>query len=87
MRCSATTGVIIYCNPDQTFVIHRAHHDWFDEYNCRHSVEDTHTPVHLLLQQYLESLIHHSDLLNLIPYKLDITYTSFSDTKTITYEI
>ena len=29
----ATTVVIIYWNPDQTFVIHIGHHVWFDEYN------------------------------------------------------
>ena len=26
-----TTGVILYSNPDQNFVIHRDHHVWFDE--------------------------------------------------------
>ena len=32
MGYAATTGVIIYWKPDQPFVIHRAHHVWFDEY-------------------------------------------------------
>ena len=32
MGYEATTGVILYWKPDQTFIIHRAHHVWFDEY-------------------------------------------------------
>ena len=32
MGYSATTGVILYWKPYQTFIIHRAHHAWFDEY-------------------------------------------------------
>ena len=67
MGCTATTGVIIYWKSDQPSVIHRAHHIWFDEYNCCLSIEDTHTPVYLLLQKYPETLIHNSDLLKLIP--------------------
>ena len=44
MGYTATTGVILYCKPDQPFIIHRAHHIWFDEYNYRLSIEDKHTP-------------------------------------------
>ena len=33
MEYGANTGVIIYWNLDQTFVISRTYHDWFDEYN------------------------------------------------------
>ena len=46
-----------------------------------------HTPGNLILQHYLESVFHNSDLLNLIPYELDHTPTLFCDTKIITYEI
>ena len=42
-------GVIIYCNPDQPFVIHRYYHVWFDEYNYRLFIENNHTPGSLLL--------------------------------------
>ena len=62
----ATTGVIRYLKPDQPFIIHRAHHVWFDEYNSRLSIEDKHTPGSLLLWKDLEGHIHDSDLLNLI---------------------
>ena len=31
MGYSPTTVVILYWNIDQTFLIHRYHHDWFDE--------------------------------------------------------
>ena len=41
------------------FLIHRAHHVWFDEYNSRLYIEDKHNPGSLLLQQYPESLIHN----------------------------
>ena len=41
----------------------------------------------LLVQQYPESIIHHSDPLILIPCKIDITPTPFSNTKILTYEI
>ena len=30
MGYAATKGVILYCNLDQTLVIHRAHHACFD---------------------------------------------------------
>ena len=33
MGYAATTGVILYWKLDQPFVIHRAHHIWFHEYN------------------------------------------------------
>ena len=87
MGYAATTGVILYWKPDQSFIIHRAHHVWFDEYNSRLSIEDKHTPGSLLLRKYPESYIHHSELLNLIPYELDITSTTFSDETIITYDI
>ena len=83
----ATIGVIIYWKPDQHFVIHRAHHVWFDEYNSRVSIEDNHTPGYLILQKDPEIHIHHSDLLNFIPCELDITYNPLFDTKVLTSEI
>ena len=49
MGYEATTGVIIYWKLDQPFVIHRAHHIWFDEYNSRLSIEQNHTTGSLLL--------------------------------------
>ena len=70
-----------------TFIIHRAHHVWFDEYNSRLSIEDKHTLGSLLLRQYPEGHIHDSDLLNLIPCELDLTSTTFSDETIITYDI
>ena len=85
MGYSSNTGVILYCNTYQFFVVHRAHNVWFDEYNSRLSIKDKHTTSSLLLQQYPESLVHISDLLNLTPCELDITHTPFSDTTTITY--
>ena len=66
-RYAATTGVILYWNTDQPFIIHRYHNVWFDEYNYCLSIEDKHTPGPLILQQGIESIIHNSDLLNLIP--------------------
>ena len=48
---------------------------------------DKHTTGYLLLLKYPESCIHNSDLLKLIPYEIDLTYTPFRDTTTITYEI
>ena len=87
LRYAATTGVIIYWKTDQTFVIHRYHHVWFGTYNSCLSIENKHTQCYLLLQQYPESLIHNSDLLNLIPCKLDVTSTPFSDENIITYDI
>ena len=82
-----TTGVIIYWKPDQPFIIHRVHHVWFHEYNSRLSIEYKHTSGSLLLRQYPEGHIHDSDLLNLIPCELYITYTPFSDETIITYDI
>ena len=38
MGCASITGVIIFCNLYHSFVIHRAHHVWFDEYNSRLSI-------------------------------------------------
>ena len=72
MGYAATTGVILYWKPDQPFIIHRAHHIWFDEYNSRLSIEDKHTPGSLLLRQDPEDHIHNSDLINLIPCELDL---------------
>ena len=87
MKYSATTGVIFYWKLDQPFIIHRAHNFWLDEYNSRLSKEYNHTTCSLLLRKDPEGLIRYSDLLNLIPCKIDLTYTPFSDTKIITYEI
>ena len=82
-----TTVVILYWNPYQTFVIHRYHHFWFDEYNSHLSIEYKHTPGYLLLQQYPESLIHNSELLNFISCEIYLIYPPFCDTIMITYEI
>ena len=60
---------------------------WFDEYNYRLSIEDKYTPGYLPLQQYPESLICNSDLLNLIPCEVDLTSTTFSDTPILKYKI
>ena len=79
MGYAATTVFILYWKPYQPFIIHRYHHVWFDEYNYCLSIEDKHTPGSLLLCKYPEGHIHDSDLLNLIPCKLDLTYTPFSD--------
>ena len=87
MGYAATTGVIICWKPDQPFIIHRAHHVWFGEYNSRLSIEDKHTPGSLLLRQDHDGHIHNSDLLNLIPCELDLTSTPFSDETIITYDI
>ena len=81
MGYESTTGVIIYWNPDQQFIIHKAHHVQFDENNSRLSIEDKHTLGSLLLSQDAEGHIHDSDLLNLIPCKLDLTSNPFSDEK------
>ena len=66
MVYAATTGVILYWKPDQPFIIHRAHHVWFDEYNSRLSIEEKYTPGSLLLRKDPEGRIYNSDLLNLI---------------------
>ena len=42
--------VILYWNPYKPFVIHIAHHVWFDQYNYRLSIEYKHTLGYLLLQ-------------------------------------
>ena len=77
----------MYCKPSQPFVIHRAHHVWFDECNSRLSIEDNHTLGYSPLKKYSESIIHGSELLNFIPCELDITSTPFCVTTIITYEI
>ena len=87
MGYAATIGFILYWNPDQPFVIHRAHHVWFDEYNYCLSIEYKHTTSYLLLQQDPESLINNSDLLKLIQRELYLTPTTFYDTTILTYEI
>ena len=87
MVYTATTGVIIYCNPHQPFFIHGSHHAWFDEYNSRISMEDKNTPSCLLLKQDLERILHILYLLDLIPCELSITSTPFCDTTILTYEI
>ena len=58
MRYAGNTGVIIYWKSDQPFVIQRAHHVWFDEYNSRLSIEDKHNPGSLLLWKDTEIIIH-----------------------------
>ena len=35
MGYAATTGVILYWKTDQPFIIRRAYHVWFEEYNYR----------------------------------------------------
>ena len=83
----AATTIFIYVKPDKTFVINRAHHVWFYEYNSSLSIEDKKNPGSLLLRQYPEGHIHDSDILNLIPCGLDLKSTTFSDTTMIMYEI
>ena len=87
MGYTATAGVIIYWKPEQPFLIHTAHHVWFDEYNYRLSIEDKHTPGSLIIQQDPEGHIHDSDLLNLIICELYLTPTTFSDETIIKYDI
>ena len=69
------------------FIIHKAHHVWFDKQNYRLSIEYKHTTGSILLWQDPEGHIHDSDLLNLITCKLDFKSTPFSDETIITYEI
>ena len=87
MGYAITTGVILYWKPDQPFIIHRSYHVWFDEYNSSLFIEDKHTPGSLLLRPDPEGHIHDSEPLNLIPCKLDIISTPFSDNKINTYDI
>ena len=87
MVYAATTGVIIYWRKYHPFVVHVSHHVWFDEYNSSLSIEYNHTPCYLLIQQYPASIIHNSEPIMLIPYKLDLTYAPFSNTTIVTYEI
>ena len=61
MVYAATRGVILYWKPDQPFIIHRAHHVWFYEYNYLLSIEDKQTPGSLLLWQDTDGHIHDSD--------------------------
>ena len=87
MGCAGTIGVIIYWKPDQPFIIHIAHHVYFDEFNSRLSIYNKDAPGSLLLRKDTECHIHDSDLLNLIPCKLDLTSILFSDEKIIAYDI
>ena len=87
MGYADTTGVIIYWKPDQPFIIHRAHHVWFDEYSSRLSIEDKQNPGSLLLRQDPEGHFHGYEFLNLIPCEIDLASTTFSDDTTITYEM
>ena len=50
-------------------------------------MEDIHTPSYLPLQQYPDSILHHSNQINLIPCELDLKSTPFGDIKIIIYEI
>ena len=59
----------------------------FEEYNSCLSIEDNHTLGYLPLQQYPESIIHDSVLLNLTPCELDIKSTTLCDIAIPTYEI
>ena len=67
MRYAGTTGVIIYWNTYQLFVINISHYVWLDEYNYHLFIEEKHATGSLILQQDPESLIRNLDLLNLIP--------------------
>ena len=87
MGYAATTGVILYWKTYKTFFIQRDYHVWFDEYNYHLPIDYKHTPGSLILHQYPESLIHNSDLLNLIQCELYLTYTPFCDTNVFIYEI
>ena len=55
-----TTSVILYWNPDMTFIVHRAHHVWFDEYNPHQSIKAKHNTGYLIPKQDPEILIHNS---------------------------
>ena len=87
MGYAADIIVIIYWKKDQSFVIHRAHHAWFDECNYRLFVEENNNSSYLLLKRDPESLIHNSDILSLIPCDLGITFTPICDTTIHIYEI
>ena len=87
MGYSSNTWVIILWNPDHTFSIYRAHDDWFEEYKYSLYIEDKKNPGYLPLQKYPESILYNSYLLNLITRELDITSTTFCDTKILTNEI
>ena len=87
MGYAATTGAIIYWNREKRFIVNKSHHVWFYEYISFLSIEDKHTIVYLLLQQYPGIILHHSYLLNLIPFKLDLTSIPFHDTTILTYDI
>ena len=85
MIYAATTVFILYWEIDQPFVIHIAHHVWFNKYIFCLSIEDNHTPGYLLLQQDPEIHVHHSYLLNLIPCELYITSSPFRDKIILAY--
>ena len=69
------------------FFIQRNYHYWFDEYNSSLPIGDKNNTGYLLLKQYPENILHNSDLLNFIPYELDLTYPPFCDTTILTYGI
>ena len=81
MGYAATKGVFLYFNQDQPFVVRRYHNVWFDQYNSFISIEYKSTPGSLLLHQNPESIIHNSELLNLIPCELEFKATPFIDTQ------
>ena len=68
MVYAATTGVIIYWEPNHPFVIYIDHYVWFDEYNSLFNIEFKLTSDFLLLQQDPENILHNLDLLKLILY-------------------
>ena len=86
MGYAANTGVILYWNTYQPFVIHRYYHVLFDEHNSLISIEDKHIPYYLLLQQDPEVLfiIQTSSNLfyvNLILHPLNCVIQLFSHMK------
>ena len=87
MGYAANTVVFLYWKPDQPYYIHRFYHAWFDKYNYRLSTEENHTPGSLLIQQDTESLIHDSDLLNLITCEIYLTSNKCFDATMTTYDI
>ena len=87
MGHTVTSGVILYCNPDQPYYTHRAHHSWFDEYSYCIYTEENRAPGYSLLQKGPESLIRNLYMLSLIPWEIVLTSTPFCDAKILTYEI
>ena len=71
----------------QPYYIHIYHHACFDENNYCLSIEENHSSVYLLLQQYPEGFIHNLDIFNFLPFEPDITYTTFCVATITTYEL